>query len=495
MLSVAEFENKILLGNVYEVLREFPDECIDCVISSPPYYRVRKYSPEAEVMESGGKKCELGYERTVNEFVDNLLKLFVEIKRILKPTGTVFWNMGDSYVNGRLVFAPERFAIRASDEQGWYVRNMIIWNKPLRPSPIRDRFANRYEYIIFMTKSPKYYFDLRNARLLSRKYILPFRVGGAHGGRNKDEYGWRFLGYKGFDDKWYIDPSGPMRYLIREDTVLDSELMHNLVKNVSGDRNDTDKVNGVKNSGDGDKLNGSCNVEHDPETLEYLCELLEWLKTSFRQISDYLRTRLTEKDISVLDNKFGVEWRRWLSSNLEEAFFPKWAEWVELKSALGWGATEIDDVVKALSETDLGMGRNVGDVLSFDVNKEQLSHTAVYPTDMIVFFLKVGCPFEVCSKCGKPKMLQFTPIDKFKKSITFRRLYRCGMEAMCNCGVDFIPGIVLDPFMGSGTTAVAAQQLGLRWTGVEIVKRFKEEAEQRLAGVHKLLFPELRASR
>ncbi len=138
-------------------------------------------------------KGQLGLEPTYQMFIDHLLQITNELKRVLKPTGTLFWNMGDGYSgagagqkdmckvvyrqddfrhspiksnlpNKSLMMIPERLAMGMID-QGWVLRNKLIWYKPNgMPSSVRDRFSNKWEYIFFFSKNGKYHFDLDSVR-------------------------------------------------------------------------------------------------------------------------------------------------------------------------------------------------------------------------------------------------------------------------------------------------------------------------------------------
>jgi len=169
--------NKIFTGNSLEVLKTLPDNSIDCCITSPPYWGLRDYGHEEQ----------LGSEKHFKDFVNNLCNVFDEVQRILKPTGTCFVNLGDTYngskqgnddtknknantktfkkektelPNKSLCMIPERFAIEMID-RGWVLRNQIIWHKPNQmPSSAKDRFTVDFEKIFFFVKQPKdYYFE------------------------------------------------------------------------------------------------------------------------------------------------------------------------------------------------------------------------------------------------------------------------------------------------------------------------------------------------
>lgn len=170
--------NKIYQGDSLEVLKTFPSDSIDCIVTSPPYYGLRDYGVEGQI----------GQEKTPQQYIQNLMKIFDECKRVLKKTGSCWVNIGDSYGgtgdkkgykdpkykegrNGQdisltkklspksLLGIPERFVITMTDS-GWIRRNTVIWHKPnCMPSSAKDRFTIDFEYLYFFTKSPKYYFE------------------------------------------------------------------------------------------------------------------------------------------------------------------------------------------------------------------------------------------------------------------------------------------------------------------------------------------------
>ena len=106
-----------VIGDALKVLARLPDNCIDCVITSPPYYMKRQYL-------CGG----IGLENTYQEYIDNLLAIIKEIYRVLKTTGSFWLNIGDSYKNKQLLNIPYRVAIRMQDEQKWIFRNSGVWD-------------------------------------------------------------------------------------------------------------------------------------------------------------------------------------------------------------------------------------------------------------------------------------------------------------------------------------------------------------------------------
>lgn len=148
-------EPLFICGDSLDVLKEIPSESIDCVITSPPYYMKREYL-------GGG----IGLERTYTEYIDNLLKIIKEVYRILKPTGSFWLNIGDSYKNKQLLNIPYRVAIRMQDEQKWILRNTVIWDKMKGAmSQSKDNLGNEYEpFFHFVKQKSGYYYDSDSVR-------------------------------------------------------------------------------------------------------------------------------------------------------------------------------------------------------------------------------------------------------------------------------------------------------------------------------------------
>ena len=180
--------NKIYKEPCLDTLRKMPNDFLDCVITSPPYWQLRDY----------GYDGQWGLEPTFDLYLEHLWEMMDEIKRVLKQTGTAWINLGDSYStqsgtnlaiskgkhkeqdstyltnrgesgnlikdktlpNKCLLLLPHRFAIGCID-RGWIVRNDIIWAKRNgMPESVTDRFSKKHEYFFLMSKSEKYFFDL-----------------------------------------------------------------------------------------------------------------------------------------------------------------------------------------------------------------------------------------------------------------------------------------------------------------------------------------------
>ena len=197
----------ILTGDALEQLRHLPPESVHTCVTSPPYYNLRDY----------GAAGQIGNEANVEEYLQSLVSVFREVRRVLRADGTLWVNMGDSYAtrsgsqpptNTRnscghtakhtprgykykdLIGVPWQlaFALRAD---GWYLRQDIIWNKSnCMPESVRDRCTKSHEYIFLLSKSERYYFDaaaISEPVTSTKGNARTFRGGGAYtGGRSHD---------------------------------------------------------------------------------------------------------------------------------------------------------------------------------------------------------------------------------------------------------------------------------------------------------------------
>ncbi len=142
-------------GDALTILKQLPAETIDCCMTSPPYWNKREYI-----------KAGIGLEDTHQRYIENLLAVFAQIKRVLKPTGSLWLNIGDTYLNKTLIGIPWRVSLRMIDEQGWILRNSIIWNKVKGGlDNTQDRLRNVHENIFHFVKMPKdYYYNIDGIR-------------------------------------------------------------------------------------------------------------------------------------------------------------------------------------------------------------------------------------------------------------------------------------------------------------------------------------------
>jgi DNA modification methylase len=181
-------QHRVLIGDCIESMRTLQDESVNTCVTSPPYYGLRDY----------GMAGQIGLEETPAEFIERLVEVFREVRRVLRNDGTVWVNMGDTYASiaggyapggsaGKhdmvsqatrgavlrgtrrsppvglkqkdLMGIPWRLAFALQDD-GWYLRQDIIWHKPNpMPESTRDRCTKSHEYLFLLSKSPRYYYD------------------------------------------------------------------------------------------------------------------------------------------------------------------------------------------------------------------------------------------------------------------------------------------------------------------------------------------------
>ena len=187
--------NKIYHGSCLDLIKNIPNNSVNSVITSPPYWQLRDY----------GWDGQWGLEPTYQMYLENLWSLMDEIHRILKDEGTVWVNLGDTYhnptkwtnkdssqtiANGNnrnfigtkkqnngipskcLILIPHRFAIGCID-RGWVLRNDIVWAKRNgMPESVTDRFSKKHEYFFLMAKKDGYYFDLESVRLTPKQVTI-----------------------------------------------------------------------------------------------------------------------------------------------------------------------------------------------------------------------------------------------------------------------------------------------------------------------------------
>ena len=165
-------------GDARDIVCQLPSDAFQCVVTSPPYWGVRDY----------GVDNQIGAEADLRQYIKHLVKVFREVRRVLKPDGTFWLNIGNTYSSGGRKWRdaddknkgramsyrpPTPLGLKKKDligvawmlalecqEDGWYLRNDIIWNKPnCQPESVKDRLTVSHEYLFMFSKSERYYFD------------------------------------------------------------------------------------------------------------------------------------------------------------------------------------------------------------------------------------------------------------------------------------------------------------------------------------------------
>lgn len=194
-------ESALITGDSETVLRNLPDGTFQICVTSPPYWALRDYHIEGQI----------GLEASLQAYLERLVRVFDEVRRVLRPDGTLWLNIGDSYTSGGrtwrapdkknpvramdvrpptpqglkpkdLIGVPWRLAL-ALQEAGWYLRSDIIWHKPnCQPESVKDRPTRSHEYVFLFSKSEHYYYDQgairgpnsRNLRTVWDIHTLPY---------------------------------------------------------------------------------------------------------------------------------------------------------------------------------------------------------------------------------------------------------------------------------------------------------------------------------
>ena len=171
-------ESLMIESDALVALQNLPSESIQCIVTSPPYWGLRDYGIEGQI----------GLEESLQQYINKLVAVFSEAKRVLRNDGVFWLNIGDGYTSGNrgyrapdkknparamnvrpntpeglkskdLLGIPWRLAL-ALQADGWYLRSDIIWNKPnAMPESVKDRPTRSHEYIFMLTKKEKYFYD------------------------------------------------------------------------------------------------------------------------------------------------------------------------------------------------------------------------------------------------------------------------------------------------------------------------------------------------
>ena len=357
----------IYTGDCLEVLQRLPDQCIDMIITSPPYFNLRDYGVDGQI----------GVEPSVNLYIDRLIKVFTEAHRVLKDTGSCWVNIGDSYNDNALVCAPDLFKIKMV-EMGWLCRNEIIWHKPnAMPSSAKTRFNNDYEKLYFFTKKKKYFFETQYEPLKSKPTE---KATGKNTGSGK---------YQSAEQESAVRQG--MNKKRGEKLIV---LRKNLPK---------------------------------PEVF-----------------ADFLRSRVTIEDIVSNSDLKRSKVEHWFRKDLTGFSYPSIEDWVAIRWILDDWSKEFSEIDHQMTEVTIET-----DSILKNAHKGRIKR-AVWSINTK--------PFRGCHYAPFPEDLVNTPI------------LACSPEG----------GIVLDPFMGSGTTAVVAKKLNRHFVGIELNADYVEVANHRI---------------
>lgn len=518
--------NQVVQGDSLKVLRGWPDSCIDWSFSSPPYYQLRNYDVDGQI----------GRESSLHEYLNNLWAIYDEVWRVLKPTGCVWVNLGDSfagsggaggdYEDGGLkenqpkyrqpkqlgirvksrMKVPERFSIGMVD-RGWIERAGILWYKPngmIESS--KDRPKLDYEFLYMYVKEPRYWFNYVEAKRPLKSVTVK---------RNQ--------------------------YAVGEMGRLDGT---NSAKHGSGKKKFGPPIGGVRavgNNGNSGYSGNEWEVPHDgmakigsvwglppqsiwsiaPKTFghEY-CETDDQLVRSqellFKCIDDPKKNvkgcgtvykKLDPAQILIANNLdpeskclvCGRSLKRHLTLNGKGRIEGLQSEVIDC----GYF-----DLPELQIEGCPNCKNKKREFVCPKCNNKIHMHFAMYPEELVMPALRMSCPDQVCSKCGVPRFPNYTPTEEYAKllgkgwhehgddeaagQMQEKVLppsiadYRISSWSDCGCGIPFQTAVCLDPFAGFNTTGAVAMKHGRNFVGIELDIRNVKAGNRRIVELRTL---------
>jgi len=541
--------NTIILGHASNVLPQLPVESVNCCVTSPPYWNLRDYGIEPIIWD-GDKNCKhewgnktitlkhksgetnpgkenwfkdrgasddkgncfcikcgawkgsLGLEPTFDLYIKHLCQIFDEVKRVLRKDGTCFVNIGDSYwgsgqggadyggkeiipssnfghiakgknyPNKSLCDIPYRFSIEMTN-RGWIKRNTIIWWKPnCMPSSAPDRFTIDFEYLFFFTKNNKTLF-WTNEKTLECVDKKPLGVKGIEG-KN-----WEWRPCPACSDKNYFN-------------IRTKDFMRKQKDCPQFKVSDKEKEN-IKNK-ICPRCKGLRKVKYSFWTgHDY------WFEQQFENFSEsYLKDN---RPMGIIRQRFYPNSKYVKSGMIKLEHKANVRDWQD-----GINKRGKDAIIKIHPE----LGRNKRCVWIIPTQPFPEAHFAVYPEGLIEIPIKAGCPTFICKKCGKARVKIFKEATGGTKGHSWHdhsadmkkgnvkkqtgseyNTYKHGNfigYSDCGCDAGFESGIVLDPFMGAGTTALVALKQRKRFIGIEIKQEYIDMSHKRIAKVQQRIF-------
>ncbi len=477
-------EQILKIGDCRELIRELPNNHIDCIITSPPYYKMRVYRLQpliygenplchhewkdytikgTDVSYSLCSKCnafrgELGWEPTPDLFITHLIEVFEVIKPKLKSTGSLWVNLGDKWIDGDLALIPEQFAI-GMKKKGWILINQVIWYRNNHmPESVKRRLTKSYELIYHFVKNRDYFYDLDNIRIphstATIQRISQPNVMNQKGGFKQDE-------------------------LRGNPTYGNASRCNKMVQSLA-------MKYGNANTGVNNKEPYQANNPH--RTRLYGSIFSEVPEDCEQFGSPRAGTQKDKYSDSGSRTSEGLHENRW-----DEYFHP--------------------------------LGKNPGDTFFINTTSYSGSHFAVFPLDLIRLPIMATTPKYICKKCGKIRERIYKPLQPFPETdlsyeskykgqdigqtpqgftrvntlerereasrIVAKKLYPDDQEAQqeyinyvhdhggatrqefigysdCGCNAGFDSGWTLDPFSGSGTVLEFCRKNGYNAIGMEL---------------------------
>jgi len=452
--------NKIEFGDCREIMKRWIDEGvkIQTCITSPPYYGLRDYGVDGQV----------GLEKSVDDYVNNMVEVFNHVKELLTDDGTLWLNLGDTYSDTRwssgggqimnknkdehrslqhekntglpsknLIGIPWKVAF-ALQADGWILRQDIIWHKPNpMPESVRDRCTKSHEYIFLLSKSPQYYFD---HLAIKEQGVTPAGTKGAKGSvERQNQFGVnaRPPEYKIYDgmrnkrDVWTVNvrPYKGAHFATYPTALIEPCIL----------------------AGSPEKICVKCNT---PYKRQIKIERNLTLEEVEQIRNNIIETNKEKKPYAIIDKEFR-------NQVIEYRNLPNHDELREyLQSNRNLIGLTIDEIETAFGTQAphhwFEKGGSYPDKEDWIKLKQMLLLDDKYDKQMTEIFYKSGL------KCDN------NYLDE-------------GLVKQCKCDTNETKsGIVFDPFMGSGTTAQVAKQLGRQYLGCELNKEYEKLQQERI---------------
>ncbi len=430
----------ILQGDCLDQLKTLPDESVDCCITSPPYYGLRDYGIDGQI----------GLEQTPEEYVARLVEVFREVRRVLKDDGIMFLNLGDSYAgSGKGGQSEEkrsenwqpqygnkgkRYGLKPKDligipwmvafalrADGWYLRSDIIWHKPnCMPESVTDRPTKSHEYLFLLSKSKKYYYDA--------EAIKEPHSGGSHKKRN--DFG--------------ATPSEKILIAQGKATYVG--------------------LGAYKESPSGRNKRTVWTIPTRPYKEAHFATFPEKL------IEPCIRAGTSEKGYCPT---CGKPWVRQVERS--RATYHRTEDPTQTTGRKGMNRPrpgESDRYVLGITQSELAA------MLRKAAEGRECEMEAVFGSKWAHW---------TRTDSSGARIPTFQDAKEIYKRLGVEIPFNGGVGGWlpsCSCGLDPVPGVVLDPFFGAGTTGLVAKKFGRMFIGIELNPDYIEMAKSRIESFH-----------
>jgi DNA modification methylase len=542
-----KYKNRILCGHTLEVTKQLPDEIFDTIITSCPYWGLRDYGESTNTIWDGDPNCnhkwekliprkyhkagetnpgkegytkdvgawgqasgqfcslcgawygQLGLEPTLDLYLSHLWQITDELYRVLKKTGVMYWNHSDCYGGsgsqgdqrntgsrtGKFDYGrpypkgktiPKCLAMQnyrlvlGMVDRGWILRNTIIWDKPNHmPSSVKDRFTSSYEPIFMLTKNnkPQYYYNTKTGLMADKK---PKKlIEGIDWDWKEGEPSWQ----RPSRDETFKTPS-------REKSTY-----------AKGKRKKVSYWKSVSYWFDLDAV-------RQPHKESSINRLFRGSGKDNKYSGELYGGKQPSHTMSKPRKRIPKEIRPGIKEKLyhQQSIIPS-----------GGSHKKISNMLTNLQKSILTSGgKNPGDVWTIPTQPFPEAHFATFPEKLIEPMILSSCPQWICKKCGKARV-RIVELGEFKSTTlgvekitrqsprTQTKEDREGWSSLgayerntigwsdCGCNAGWCAGIVLDPFIGSGTTGLVAKKLGRNYSGIELNPTYKKMADKRLMAI------------